>query len=74
MECLLEEYLPMKVKGLPDLDSLKMPHILLNVVFPIDVFYGFSLSGYFLSSSVPLAKIDKETNYANSSPISSLLL
>ena len=58
----MEEYLQMKVKELSNLDGHKTPHILLNIVFPIDMFYGFSLSGNFLSQSVPLAKIDISTN------------
>ena len=32
--------------------------ILLNLVFPIDMFYDFSLLGYVLPWSVPLAEID----------------
>ena len=43
-------------------NSLKTPYILLNIVFPIVMFYGFSLAGNFLSSRVPLAKIDIVTN------------
>ena len=56
-----------KVKGLPDVDCSRMPHILLDIVFPID--------------SIPLAQIDICTNenlcyleYANASFISSFLL
>ena len=52
----------MKVKGLSNLDGHKTPHILLNIGLPIDMFYGFSLPGNFLSYSVPLAKIDICTN------------
>ena len=43
-------------------NGLKTPYILLNIVFPIVMFYGFSLAGNFLSSRVPLAKIDIATN------------
>ena len=39
----------MKVEGLSNLDGPRTPHILLNIVFPIDMFYGFSLPGIFLS-------------------------
>ena len=48
----------MKVKGFSNLDCPRTPHILLNIVFPIDLSYDFSLSGTFLSQSVLLAKID----------------
>ena len=44
MECLLEEYLQIKVKGLPNVDGPRTAQILLNIVFLID--------------SMPLAKID----------------
>ena len=68
MECLLEEYLQMKVKGLPNGDGLGTLPILLDIVFP--------------TYSMPLAKINicaneifiKETDYANASLISSFLL
>ena len=40
----LEEYLQMKVKGLPNEDGPRTPHRLLGIVLPID--------------SMPLAKID----------------
>ena len=68
MECLLEEYLQIKVKGLPKVDGPRTAQIVLNIVFLID--------------SMPLAKIDictngnliKETDYTNSSLISSFLL
>ena len=69
MECLLVEYLQMKVKENPD--CTRTPYILLIIVFPIDMFYGFSLPGNFLFKSWPLAKIDICTN---SSLISSFLL
>ena len=48
MECLLEVYLQMKVKGLPKIDGPRMPHILLDIVFLID--------------SMLLAKVDICTN------------
>ena len=48
MECLLEEYLQMKAKGLPNISGPRMPHLLLDIVFPID--------------SMPLAKINICTN------------
>ena len=48
VECVLEEYLQKKVKGLPNVDGPRTPHILLDIVFPID--------------SMPLAKIDICTN------------
>ena len=68
MECLLEEYLQIKVKGLPNVDGPRTAQILLIIVFLID--------------SMPLAKIDictngnliKEPDYTNSSLISSFLL
>ena len=41
----LEEYLQMKVKGLSNQDGPRSPHILLNIVFPIGIFYGVFLSG-----------------------------
>ena len=34
LECHLEEYLQMKVKGLPNEDGPKKPHILLGIVLP----------------------------------------
>ena len=34
VECHLEEYLQMKVKGLPNEDGPKKPHILLGIVLP----------------------------------------
>ena len=43
-------------------NGLKTPYVLLNIVFPIVMFYDFSLAGNFLSSRVPLAKIDIATN------------
>ena len=49
MERLLEEYFQMKLKWLSKLYGRKKPHILLNIFFPIDTFYGFSLPGNFLS-------------------------
>ena len=67
MECLLEEYLQMKVKGLPNVDGSRTPHILLDIVFPMN--------------SIPLAKIAICTNenlyyldYVNESLISSFSL
>ena len=48
VECLLEVYLQMKVKGLPSVAGPRTRHILLDIVFPID--------------SMPLAKIDICTN------------
>ena len=36
MEGLLEEYLQMNVKGLPNLGGPRTPHILLDIVFPMD--------------------------------------
>ena len=45
-----------------NLDGPRMPHILLNIVFSIDMFYSFSLPEHFLSQGVPLAKIDIFTN------------
>ena len=64
----MEEYLQIKVKGLPKVDGPRTAQILLNIVFLID--------------SMPLAKIYictngnliKETDYTNSSLISSFLL
>ena len=41
-ECLLEEYLLTKVKGII---NTGLSHILLNIVLPIDTFHGFSLLG-----------------------------
>ena len=41
IECLLEEHLQVKVKGLLNLDVHKTPHILLYIVFPIDMFMVF---------------------------------
>ena len=52
----------MKVKGLSNLDGRKTPYILLNIVFPIDIFYGFSLPGSFSSQGESLAKIYICTN------------
>ena len=43
VECLLKEYLQIKVKELSNVDGPRTPHILLNIVFPIDMFYSFSL-------------------------------
>ena len=43
-------------------NGLKTSYVLLNIVFPIVMFYDFSLAGNFLSSRVPLAKIDIATN------------
>ena len=34
LECHLEEYLQMKVKGLPNEDGPRKPHILLGIVVP----------------------------------------
>ena len=42
MEYLLEEYLKIQVKVLLNLDVLRTPHILPNIVFLINKFYGFS--------------------------------
>ena len=52
----------MKVKGLSNLDGRKTPYILFNIVFPVDMFYGFSLPGSLSSQSVSLAKIYICTN------------
>ena len=50
MECLLlKEYLQMKVKELSNLDGPRTPHIFHNIVFPMDMLYGFSQSVNFLS-------------------------
>ena len=35
MECLLDEYLQKKVKGLPNVDGPRTPNILLDIVFPV---------------------------------------
>ena len=63
----MEEYLQMNVKGLPNLGGSRTPHILLDIVFPMD--------------SLPLAKIDIYTNknlyyldYVNASFMSSYSL
>ena len=45
VECLLEEYLQMKVKRLSNVDGPRTRHSFLNIVFPMDMFYGFSLPG-----------------------------
>ena len=41
----MEEYLQMKVKRLSNVDGPRTPHSFLNIVFPMDMFYGFSLPG-----------------------------
>ena len=57
MGCLLKGHLQMKVKGLSNLDSPRTPHILLNIVFPIDVLPFFPI-WKFLAPECALAKID----------------
>ena len=52
----LLKYLQMKLKGLSNLDGPGTPHILLNIVFLIDMFYDFCLPGIFLLYSVPFSK------------------
>ena len=49
------KYLHMKIQGLLDLDGPRTPHILLTIVFPIDMFYSVPLPGNLLSYSVLLA-------------------
>ena len=63
VECLLEEYLQMKVKELLNLDGPRKPHSFLNIVFPMDMFYGFSLPVNFLSSGVLLLKMQTYYSY-----------
>ena len=63
VECLLEEYLQMKVKELLNLDGPRKPHSFLNIVFPMSMFYGFSLPGNFLSSGVLLLKMQTYYSY-----------
>ena len=52
-----------EVKGLSDLDGPRTPHIFLNIIFPIDMFYGFYLPGNFVSWGVPLLKMQTHLSY-----------
>ena len=68
MECLLEEYFQMKVKRLLNLDDHRTHHIMLNIVFLIDMFCSFSLPKL---KVVQMEIFIKETDYEKSSLISS---
>ena len=66
MECLLEVYIQMEVKELPNIDGPRMPHILLDIVFLIDSMPSKSIF-------VQMKIFIEETDYANASLISSFL-
>ena len=66
MECLLEVYIEMEVKELPNIDGPRMPHILLDIVFLIDSMPSKSIF-------VQMKIFIEETDYANASLIFSFL-